>query len=76
LSINDRMIATASNLNANSDGMVGGIAVNFIRPHLQQLNGRPLPLLAFSLGNVKLRGVNVTTTDGVRIAAQFGSETA
>jgi hypothetical protein len=76
LSINDRMVATASNLNANSDGMVGGIAVNFIRPHLQQLNGRPLPLLAFSLGNVKLRGVNVTTTDGVRIVAQFGSETA
>jgi hypothetical protein len=76
LSIDNRMVAKASNLNAESDGMVGGIAVNFIRPHLQKLNGRPLPLLAFSLGNVKLRGVNVTTSDGVRIAAEFGSVTA
>jgi len=75
LSIDNRMVATASNLNASSDGMVGGIAVNFIRPHLQKLNGRPLPLLAFSLGNVKLRGVNVTTNEGVRIAAEFGSMT-
>jgi len=75
LSIDNRMVAKASILDAKSDGMVGGIAVNFIRPHLQKLNGRPLPLLAFSLGNVKLRGVNVTTNDGVRIAAEFGSVT-
>jgi hypothetical protein len=73
LSVNDRMIATATNLNADADGMVGTIAVNLIRPHLLKMNGRPLPLLAFSLGNVKLRGVDVKTGDGVRIAAEFGS---
>jgi len=73
LSVNDRMVATATNLSANADGMVGTIAVNLIRPHLQKMNGQPLPLLAFSLGNVKLRGVDVKTIDGVRIAAEFGS---
>ncbi len=73
LNVNDRMIATANNLKADADGMVGGIAVNFIRPHLQTLNGRPLPLLAFSLGNVKLRGVAVDTSQGLKVSAQFGS---
>jgi hypothetical protein len=73
LSINDQMVATATNLNAEGDGMVAGIAVGFIRPHLQQINNQPLPLLAFSLGNVKLRGVEVKTADGLQISARFGS---
>lgn len=73
LSVDDRLTASATNLNAQGDGMVGGIAANFIRPHLQQLNGQPLPLLAFSLGNVRLRGIKVQTDDGVQIAADFGS---
>jgi hypothetical protein len=75
LSIDDQMIVRASNLNADADGMVGGIAVNFLRPHLQKLNGMPLPLLAFSLGNVKLHGVEVHTANGLQVTAAFGSET-
>jgi hypothetical protein len=67
------MVATASNLTADGDGMVGNIAVSFIRPHLTKLNGTPLPLLAFSLGSVKLRSINVATDDGLRITAEFGS---
>jgi hypothetical protein len=73
LSVNERMVATASNLTADGDGMVGNIAVSFIRPHLTKLNGTPLPLLAFSLGSVKLRSINVATDDGLRITAEFGS---
>jgi hypothetical protein len=73
LSVDQNMVATASNLTADGDGMVGGIAVAFIRPQLQKLNGTPLPLLAFSLGSVKLRSVKVQTQDGLRITAEFGS---
>jgi hypothetical protein len=75
LSINDQLIAKATNLKADADGMVGGIAVNFIRPHLKEMENQPLPLMAFSLGNVKLRGVAVRTNNGLQIAADFGSGT-
>jgi len=73
ITIDDRMVATAANLKASADGFVGNIAVNLLQPHLQKLQGRPLPLLAFSLGNVKLRGVEIRTTNGLQITASFGS---
>jgi hypothetical protein len=76
LSIDDQLVARASNLKADADGMVGGIAVNFIRPHLQKINGMPMPLMAFSLGNVKLRRVAVQTSAGLAISAEFAGEAA
>jgi hypothetical protein len=76
LSIDDQLVARASNLKADADGMVGGIAVNFIRPHLQKINGMPMPLMAFSLGNVKLRGVEVQTSAGLAVSAEFAGEAA
>jgi hypothetical protein len=74
LSIDNQLVARASNLSAEGDGMVAGIAVNFIRPHLTKMNNQPLPLMAFALGKVKLRGVQVHTESGLKISAAFGSD--
>jgi hypothetical protein len=50
--------------------------VNMLQPQLTKLEGRPLPLMAFSMGNLKLRGVAVDTADGLHLTASFGSEPA
>jgi hypothetical protein len=72
--IDDGMVATATDLKATSSGMVGTVAVNLLQPQLTKLEGQPLQLMAFSLGNLKLRGVAVDTTDGLHFTAKFGSE--
>jgi hypothetical protein len=73
LKIDDQLVATASDLKASADGMVGSIAVGMLQPQLHKIQGKPLPLMAFSLGNVKLRGVEIHTANGVEITARFGS---
>jgi hypothetical protein len=72
LSVDDKMVATATNLKVTADGLVGGIAVNLLRPFIQKMEGKPLPLLTFSMGKVQLQGIDVKTTNGVTIAAEFG----
>lgn len=73
--IDDRMRLTATNLKASSTGMVGNVAVGILQPQLNKLEGHAFPLLKYSLGNLKLRGVTVDTTDGLSLSASFGSET-
>jgi hypothetical protein len=73
LSIDDELNATASNLKAEGEGMVGSIVVGFLRPHLEKLNGQTIPLMAFSLGNVRLHDITVNTDAGLRITAEFGN---
>jgi hypothetical protein len=67
------LVLTATALKADAEGMVGTIAANMIRPHLQDLESKPLPLMTFSLGNVKIRDVKIDTTNGLQISAAFGS---
>jgi hypothetical protein len=74
--IDNEMVATAKGLKATSDGMVGNIAVGILQPHLQKLEGQSIDLFDFSLGNVKLRGIQIQTTTGLQISAAFGSEPA
>jgi hypothetical protein len=71
--IDDQLVATATNLKADAEGMVGAIAANMLRPHLAAIESKPLPLMTFSLGNVKIRDVKIDTADGLQISAAFGS---
>ena len=72
--IDDRMRLTASNLKATSTGMVGNVAVGLLQPQLNKLDGRPLPLLKYTLGNLKLHGVAIDTIGGLALSASFGGE--
>lgn len=72
VAVDDRMVARVTGLTADGDGMVGTMAVGFIRPQLKAVEGRPFPLLAVSLGTIRLRDVAVDVTDGLTVTAAFG----
>ncbi len=72
LTIDDNLNAVATDLNADGDGMVGSIAVGFIRPQLLKIQGKPVSLTQLSLGGVRLRDIAVTTDDGLTLDAKFG----
>jgi hypothetical protein len=70
--IDDQLNAQLSELSCDGQGMIGGIACSFIRPHLERMNGRSVPLMAVSLGEVRLHDVQVDLSNGLHILARFG----
>jgi hypothetical protein len=72
LDIDDELNARASSLTCRGEGMIGGIACRFLQPHLDRLSDRPLPLMALSMGQVRLRDVRIDVHDGLAIEARFG----
>ncbi|HZL33887.1 MAG TPA: hypothetical protein VFC78_01175 [Tepidisphaeraceae bacterium] len=73
LAVDDALKATASGLACAGEGMLGDMACNFIRPHLQKAEGRAFPLTALSLGQVRLRDLRVSVGDSLSMTAAFGS---
>ena len=74
LAIDDQLVARLSDLQAAGEGMIGTMAVNFIQPQLRELEHRELPLVSFSIGDVRLRDVKLQTpAGGVHVHASFGS---
>ena len=73
LDVDDELNARFSNLTLGGDGMITKMAGGFIRPKLEQLEKRTIPLLAFSLGDLRLRDVEVATGDKLTIRGSFGS---
>lgn len=73
LDIDDDLTARLSALSCQGEGVVGGIVSGFITPQLEKFEGRELPLMAFSLGDVRLRDVQIGTADGLQVTAAFGS---
>ncbi len=73
LDIDDQMVAVVSGLRAVGEGMIGSMVVGFIQPKLDQVNGRQVPLLAVSLGDLRLRDVKLSTPNGLHLEATFGS---
>ena len=65
--------ARFSRLTLSGDGMITKIANGFIRPKLDLLQNRVIPLLAFSLGDLRLRDIEVSTDERLLIRAAFGS---
>jgi len=70
--VDDRLNARLGGLTAQGEGMVANLAVGLLRGHLQKLEGQQFSLLAFSLGNVRLRDVSLRATDGLEVTASFG----
>jgi hypothetical protein len=73
LDISDDLVARLSGLSCQGDGVLGSIVSGFLTPHLQQFDGYELPLMAFSLGDVRLRDLQINVTDSLHVAAAFGS---
>jgi hypothetical protein len=72
LDIDEAFNARLSGLELEGDPMVTGLAGSFLRPRLQQLEGRVIPLLAFSPGGMKLRNIQVSVKPDLRLHAEFG----
>ncbi|MGE5612176.1 MAG: hypothetical protein ACM359_23210 [Bacillota bacterium] len=73
LHIDDELRAQLRELSCHGDGMIGKMVCGLLNPHLQKLDRRELPLMAFSLGQVRLRDVQLDTRNGLDITARFGS---
>jgi hypothetical protein len=72
LDIDDAFNARVSSLALDGDAMVTNLAGSFLRPRLQELEGRVFPLLAFSPAGLQLRDVEVAVTPDLQLRAQFG----
>ena len=73
LDVDNQLGARLSHLTCTGEGMVGTAATALVRPYLEKLESRVFPLMAFSLGNVKLRDVSIQANDTVRVHAAFSS---
>jgi hypothetical protein len=73
LDVDAGLNARFSRLTLSGDGMITKIASGFIRPKLDLLEKRTIPLLAFSLGELRLRDVEVSTGERLLVRAVFGS---
>jgi len=72
LDVDDELNATVSDLSCKGDGVVGSMAAGLIQGKLQEYNGRRIPLMAFSLGDVSLRDLKIDTKGGLHVTAKFG----
>jgi len=72
LEIDDEFNARLSGLGLDGDAMVTNLAGSFLRPRLQQLEGRTFPLFAFLPAGLKLRDIEVTVTPALHVQARFG----
>jgi hypothetical protein len=70
--VDDNLVATLSDLSCRGEGVVGTMAASFIQDHLKKVQGRTFPLMAFSLGEVTLRNLEISAGDQIAIAASFG----
>ncbi|HWE03973.1 MAG TPA: hypothetical protein VG326_16330 [Tepidisphaeraceae bacterium] len=73
LKVDDNLNAGVSDLTVSGDGMMGDMAAAAIRPKFQEIDGRSFPLTALSLGQVRLRNLEVQAGDVVKVTAEFGS---
>lgn len=76
LAVDDQLEARLSNLRFGGEGMIANAAGGFIRPQLAKLEGRKFPLMAFSLGSIKLRDLQLRGGESLRVSAQFGNDPA
>jgi hypothetical protein len=69
--IDDELTACVSKLHFSGSGMAASAAGAFIQPHLKKYDGTKFPLMAFSLGAAKLREIEVSGGEALRLHARF-----
>lgn len=62
-----------SDLDLKGQGMGSTVAAGFIRPQLEKVQGKPIPLGVVALGEVVLRDVRLSTGETIRAEAEFSS---
>ena len=72
LDVDDRLVATLSELNVAGEGMMIALAVNMIRGRLAAFEGKEFPLTTFAVGGVRLRDVQLQVGDELAVTAAFG----
>ncbi|WP_042725540.1 hypothetical protein [Chthoniobacter flavus] len=72
LEIDDDFNARLSSLGLDGDAMVTNLAGGFLKPRLQQLEGRVFPLLAILPSGLHLRDIQVVVGPALQIQARFG----
>ncbi len=72
LDVDEQLNARVSGLTLGGDAMITKLAAGFVRPQLDKLESRVIPLLALAPGGLKLRDVEIATRDGLDIRAKFG----
>jgi hypothetical protein len=70
--IDDNLVATLSNLACTGGGAIGTMAAAMINTKLKSFEGKRVPLMAFSLGDVSLHDLKIGTTPDIQVTAEFG----
>jgi hypothetical protein len=70
--VDDQLVATLSDLSCTGEGMIGGMAAAMVGSKLKAFEGKRVSLMAFSLGDTKLRDVTISTGSTIQVAAEFG----
>ena len=72
LDIDEELNATISNLSAKGEGAIGNLVSGIVQSKLKQYEGRSVPLMTFSLGDVALRDLKIAVKNNVEVTARFG----
>lgn len=72
LEIDDAFNARLSSLGLDGDAMVTNLAGSFLKPRLQELEGRTFPLLAFLPSGLQLRDIQLAVAPALHVQARFG----
>jgi hypothetical protein len=71
--IDQELNAVVHHLACDGEGLGGTMACSALDPHLKRYSGEKFSLIAFALGDITLRTVDVAVTDAIKIEATFGS---
>lgn len=74
--IDDALVATVSNLAATGEGMMGNMAAGMLQGKLKEAEGKKIPLTTFSLGDLTLEDLKISTDKGLKITADVGKKSA
>lgn len=73
LDIDDDLNGRVSELSCNGDDVLGPLITGLIRPFLARYNDTTRPLMNFPLTDIRLRDIQITSDENIRVAAAFGS---
>jgi hypothetical protein len=70
--VDDELNAAISGLRCTGEGIVGTTAAAFLQKHLAEYDGQEFPLMAFSLGDLALRDLEIELNGTLQVSAAFG----
>ncbi len=73
LDLDEALQLRISNLALSGSGMAASLGGQFLRPHFERIQSQPISLAVLSLGEVRLRDVELTAAEAVTLRARFSS---